>query len=96
MLWLILHGVFGLEQRIGHQLCGVLVRQTVEDTLADLPGRHHPCEAQLREMLRDRCRGFGHFLGQLTNGYSRSRRAKTIRTLVGSANMEKTSTARSM
>ena len=74
----------------------MLVAEAVEDPLGVLAACDDAGQAQFRQMLGDRSRGLPDDLGELPTDSSVSCRASTIRIRVGSASMEKTSTARSM
>ena len=87
---MLVDGVFGLEQGVGHQLAGMLVGEAVEDTLPLLASR-------------SLARCWETAVGVLSTASaicptesSRSCSARMMRTLVGSASIEKTATARSM
>ena len=88
---MLVDGVFGLEQGVGHQLAGMLVGEAVEDTLP------------LLGASRSLARCWETAVGVLSTASaicptesSRSCSARMMRTLVGSASIEKTATARSM
>ena len=94
---MLVDGVFGLEQGVGHQLAGILVGEAVEDTLPLLAAGDHAGQPQLGEMLGNGGGRLVDGLGDLPDGErSRSCSARMMRTLVGSASIEKTATARSM
>ncbi len=65
---MLVDGVFGLEQGVGHQLAGMLVGEAVEDTLPLLAAGDHAGQPQLGEMLGNGGGRLVDGLGDLPDG----------------------------
>ena len=65
---ILVNGVFGLEQGVGHQLAGMLVREAVKDALPLLAAGDDAGQPQLGEMLGNGGGSLPDGLGDLPDG----------------------------